>query len=471
VDSPAGKKIIDMRTSDGGGGASAVDAASDGCREMEAAKSEVAALRDRLDGVCAALDLRNAALDAATMHFMIVDARQSPGRIVYVNKALAADHGYRGPGELIGRDITAITNDGMSEESREILRRNIQSGGETRMEAHMVRRDGSRFLAGFTAIPLLDDSGRPTHFVVLGADITARRASELKQMELQQQLVSEMRERERMAIELQLAQKLESVGRLAAGLAHEINTPIQYVGDNIHFLRTAFVDLSRFIDTCRQELIAPAHAERLRELEVACDQEFLRQEIPNAFERTLEGAARVTGLVRAMKEFAYPDAVEHVPADLNHAIETTLSVSRNEYKYAATLTTKLGELPQVLCNVGELNQVFLNLIINAAHAVEDAGKDVTNGHITIETHATQETAEISIADDGCGIPAANLAKIFDPFYTTKEVGRGTGQGLAIARSIVVDRHGGELDVQSTPGQGTTFIVRLPVRGKGVRSAA
>jgi signal transduction histidine kinase len=177
--------------------------------------------------------------------------------------------------------------------------------------------------------------------------------------------------------------------------------------------------------------------------------------------------ARVTNLVRAMKEFAYPDAPEHVPADLNRAIETTIAVARNEYKYAAALTTHLGELPSVLCNVGELNQVFLNLIVNAAHAVQDAGKDAMSGRIDIETRANGEMAEISVADNGCGIPAANLAKIFDPFYTTKEVGRGTGQGLAIARSIVVDRHGGELDVQSSPGVGTTFIVRLPVRGSAI----
>jgi PAS domain S-box-containing protein len=459
-----------MRKSDADGSASAVDDTADRC-ELQTAKRELKALRAQLENVAAALDMRNAALDAATTHFMIMDVRQTPGVIVYANRALALLHGYEDPRELIGRDVTAISSKVMPDEAREALWRNMQGRRETRMESEIVRGDGSRLLVGFTAAPLFDALGGLTHIVIIGADITARRAGEIKQRELQEQLVAQMQERERMAIELQLAQKLESVGRLAAGLAHEINTPIQYVGDSIHFLKSAFVDLSRFIDSCRRDLIPPAQAQGLRELEVGCDLEFLRQEIPNAFERTLEGTARVTNLVRAMKEFAYPDAPEHVPADLNRAIETTIAVARNEYKYAATLTTRLGELPPVLCNVGELNQVFLNLIVNAAHAVEDAGKDAVNGRIEIETRADGEMAQISIADNGCGIPAANLAKIFDPFYTTKEVGRGTGQGLAIARSIVVDRHGGEVDVQSSPGVGTTFTVRLPVRGSAVRSAA
>jgi len=195
------------------------------------------------------------------------------------------------------------------------------------------------------------------------------------------------------------------------------------------------------------------------------DVEFLSVEVPKAFERTLQGVERVAAIVRAMKEFAHPDAYEHSPADLNHAIETTLIVANNEYKYSATVETKLGAMPEVMCNVGELNQVFLNLIVNAAHAIQECGKDAVTGRITIATAGNRDSVVISIADNGCGIPEGNLEKIFDPFFTTKAVGRGTGQGLAIARSIVSEKHGGSIDVQSTVGVGTRFIVRLLVSGR------
>jgi signal transduction histidine kinase len=289
---------------------------------------------------------------------------------------------------------------------------------------------------------------------------------------LQEQLYAQIQERERMAQELQLAHKLESVGRLAAGLAHEINTPIQYVGDSVHFLRTAFADLSALLDAQRAALRELAGLPRAAEviakvelLEVASDVEFMRGEIPRAIERTLDGADRVAAIVRAMKEFAYPDAIEQSPADLNHALSTTLTVACSEYKQAASVQTDFGELPPVTCNVGELNQVFLNLIVNAAHAIQDSGKDANSGCITISTRAAGASVEIAIADNGCGIAPTNLERIFDPFFTTKTVGRGTGQGLAITRSIVNDKHGGQIDVHSTPGVGTRFVVRLPVHGR------
>jgi signal transduction histidine kinase len=323
-----------------------------------------------------------------------------------------------------------------------------------------------------------NELGKVTHYVTLGADITARRESERKKQQLQEQLYEQLRERERMAIELRLAHKLESVGRLAAGLAHEINTPIQYVGDSVHFLRTAFADLSALLESHRTALnqlaSLPGATETvaaLQQLEHAADLDFLREQIPHAIDRTLDGADRVATIVRAMKEFAYPDAVEQSPADLNHALSTTLTVACNEYKHAASVDTQFGELPPVVCNVGELNQVFLNLIVNAAHAIQDAGRDAESGVITVATRATGKWAEIEVADNGCGIAPENLEKIFDPFFTTKAVGRGTGQGLAITRSIVRDRHGGQLDVHTSVGTGTRFIVRLPLHGRARAEAA
>ena len=192
---------------------------------------------------------------------------------------------------------------------------------------------------------------------------------------------------------------------------------------------------------------------------------FLRKEIPRAFERTKDGVERVAAIVRAMKEFAHPDSAEQNPADLNRALETTLLVAHNEYKYHAQIERRLGELPDVICNVGELNQVFLNLIVNAAHTINESGKDAQTGRITITTAAVGEHVQISVIDNGCGIPAENLDKIFDPFFTTKPVGRGTGQGLAIARAIVVEKHAGRIDVHSEVGRGTRFVLQIPIAGR------
>jgi PAS domain S-box-containing protein len=416
--------------------------------------------------------LRNAALDAATTHFMLVEARPPNYPIVYVNRVLAADHGYGDPQELIGQDVSVFSGTYLSESGKAEYYRALANGETARVEMQITRPDGYKFLVGFSTSPLRNALGQITHYVTLGADITARREAERRKQQLQEELYAQMQQRERMAQELRLAHKLESVGRLAAGLAHEINTPIQYVGDSVHFLRTAFADLTTLLDAHRaavRELVdlprASELVSKLEQLEAASDLEFLRAEVPRAIERTLDGADRVASIVRAMKEFAYPDTVEQSPADLNHALTSTLTVARSEYKHAACVQTAFGELPPVMCNIGELNQVFLNLIVNAAHAIQDSGKDANSGCIRISTRATDQWVEVAVADNGCGIAPENLEKIFDPFFTTKAVGRGTGQGLAITRSIVNDKHGGQLDVHSTPGTGTRFVVRLPVRGR------
>lgn len=464
--------------------ATAADGVAATRAQLTAARRELATLREQLaaatmekEALRRDLQLRNGALDAATSHFMILDAKTPGGPIVYVNRALARDHGYE-PAELIGKGVSTLTLKYKSEEQSEQLRRAIEAGQTVHVEVEAVRRDGLPFWVGFQAAPLRNAADEITHYVVVGADITARLEAARRKNELPDQLYDEMRERERMGIELRLAHKLEAVGRLAAGLAHEINTPIQYVGDSVYFLRSAFDDLAKLFNACRDVLnslpvqVRDESAVRaIAQIEAAIDFDFLKVEVPRAFERTLEGTQRVAGIVRAMKEFAHPDAREHGPADLNHALETTLAVARNEYKYVAAIVTQFGELPSVICNVGELNQVFLNLIVNAAHAIRDAGRDASDGRITVTTGMDDDYAEVVIGDNGCGIPQENLDKIFDPFFTTKEVGRGTGQGLAIARSIVLDRHGGDIKVHSEVGTGTRFVLRLPVAGCNAGKAA
>lgn len=288
------------------------------------------------------------------------------------------------------------------------------------------------------------------HLASLEETIQARTAS----LEaINEQLREQMRLRQAAELELGLAQKLESVGRLAAGIAHEINTPIQYITDSVHFLGSAFAEL----------LTVVAANEGGRHADQTSDIEFLRSEVPRAIERTIEGTERVATIVRAMKEFSHPDASEKMVADVNRALQNTLMIARNEYKYVATVDLQCGDVPEVMCNIGELGQVFLNLIVNAAHALADSGRDPDTGKITIKTRVVENWAEFTFEDNGCGIPQEIIDKIYDPFFTTKEVGRGTGQGLAIARSIVVDKHAGRIAVQSTPGIGTCFTLRLPLQ--------
>ena len=419
--------------------------------ERDQYRRECESFRNDLEHLHNELELRDSALAATTAHFLVADMRRQGWPIVYVNRAIAADHGYE-PRELLGKSAVFLNPPELNAEALKELNQGMRQGNTVRTQVLSQRKDGSTFWAGITLSPIRDGEGHITHYLGIGTDITARLKEQERARELQARLTAEMQERERIAIELRVAQKLESVGRLAAGIAHEINTPIQYIGDSVLFLQSAFDELEK------------ARAE--------ADLEFLSSEIPKAFERTLEGVQRVAGIVRAMKEFAHPGQIEQSAADLNHAIETTLIVARNEYKYTAQVETHLGALPDVICNVGELNQVLLNLIVNAAHAIRESGKDASTGRIGITTERARDQVLIRVSDNGCGIPKENIDKIFDPFFTTKEVGRGTGQGLAIARSIVIDKHCGRIEVQSERGVGTSFILSLPIGGCGsIRAAA
>ena len=415
------------------------------------------------------------ALDAIPAHYLILDARDARALILFANAAAARDFGMSAD-QLLGRSFIDLVAPEQSL-SRLALRiaRCVLRGREVKVEFEYQRSDGARAMIGMTLAPLIGDTGRVSHAIAFGRDITRSLQERRKRRELQEQLYREMQARERMTNELRLAQRLESVGRLASGIAHEINTPIQYIGDSVHFLKSAHADLRQIdvayrgvIDALRDD---PAHAPHLAgiaELERILDRNFLDAEVPQALERTQEGIARVASIVQAMKEFAHPGSPEQSAADINRAIETTLLVARNEYKYIARVETHFGDLPQALCNVGELNQVFLNLIVNAAHAIQDAGKGPEAGLISIQTRVTGEDVEIAIADNGCGIPPAHIEHVFDPFFTTKEVGRGSGQGLAIVHTIVVEKHAGTIAVDSAVGHGTRMSVRIPAAGRTAR---
>jgi signal transduction histidine kinase len=297
-------------------------------------------------------------------------------------------------------------------------------------------------------------------------------------------MMLDVTDQRRLENDLAQAQKLESVGRLAAGVAHEINTPVQFVSDSVSFVREAMDDLSAIVDKYRElrdatrsldhgGTIIKAAAKAAEEAEDDADLDYIMQNAPVALDRARDGLGRVAAIVRSMKEFAHPDRKEMAQADLNQAIRSTLVIASNEYKYVAEVETDLSEsLPMVNCYAGEINQVVLNLIVNAAHAIGDVVKGTDKkGKIRVATRVLDDLIEISIADTGKGIPVDVRGRIFDPFFTTKEVGKGTGQGLAIARTVVVEKHGGTLHFETEVGVGTTFFIRLPITGPASASAA
>jgi PAS domain S-box-containing protein len=351
--------------------------------------------------------------------------------------------------EVVGRTFREISIRWNWELILEAITRAINELSTIRLGKVPFRthEDRQRFLK-LTVSPLCKDSG--VEAVIMGEDITERLLLEHDLMQ---------------------TQKLESIGQLAAGIAHEINTPIQFVGDNIRFLSVVFTDLRAVLDRYQELLMSAKSGNCSPALIKACEAEtqrtdldYVTEEIPTAIAQTMEGVERIAKIVRAMKDFAHPGSEEKAPANLNAAIESTVTVSRNEWKYVADLKTDLApDLPPVPCLVSQLNQAILNMIVNAVHAIADTVK-VTGqkGLITIVSRRDGNNAEIRITDTGTGIPDDIRPKIFDPFFTTKEVGKGTGQGLAIARSVVVDKHQGAIAVESEVGKGTTFIIRLPL---------
>ena len=371
------------------------------------------------------------------------------GGIVYVNPAFERIFGFS-RAEAVGSTPRLLRSGTHDDAFYRGIWQTVASGQTWSGEIVNRRKDGSLLTQLLTITPLRNQQGDVSHFIAVGVDVT---------------------ERKRLEAQLAQSQKLESIGQLAAGIAHEINTPTQYVGDNLHFLGSAFRDLEgviraqdAFFRAARdQGGLSPAGA-AVDQAYAKSDLEYLLSEIPKAVTQTLEGVDSVARIVRAMKEFSHPGGEEMAPADINQAILSTATVARNEWKYVAELVTDLDpNLPAVPCLIGEVKQVLLNLIVNAAHAIADVVErdPARKGAITISTRAVGLGVEIRVADTGTGIPERHRQRIFDPFFTTKAVGKGTGQGLTIAHTVVVKKHRGSLDFETEEGKGTTFIVRLP----------
>lgn len=369
------------------------------------------------------------------------------GNIVFCNPAAADLLGAAAPAELLGLSILDIVPEDQRETAAQKIVRIEKADSALLFDSETIlRRDGEIREVQVRAVTTLYN-GKPAVQATL-RDITQQRR--LAQMQHQ-------------------AQKLESIGRLAAGIAHEINTPIQFIGDNTNFVKMAFQSLDevltvydRLLAKAREGVLEEPLFEELDRGLKKADINYLREEVPAALKQSLEGVERVTHIVRAMKEFSHPGGAERQPTDINRAIESTVIVSRNEWKYVAEVKLDLSpKLPLVPLLPDEFNQVMLNLVVNAAQAIGESLKDGDRGEIRISTRLEGEWVEIVVEDNGPGIPPEIKSRIFDPFFTTKEVGKGTGQGLAIAHSVIADKHKGTIHVESQQGHGARFIIRIP----------
>lgn len=426
----------------------AIQSAADSLRQANASlEAEHRNLQRTQTELTAAARDKRAVLDSLAAFLVGVDGA---GRVTEWNSVSAALFGLSDD-RVLGRRFADLPLPWDREPVAAALDECRTRGERVRRENVAVAAEGAPpRTVSFTISPTQDARGRG--FALIGSDVT---------------------ERQMLEMQLHQAQRLEAVGTLAAGIAHEINTPMQFVSDNLRFVQQSVEPLAEAIRLLPQVAAAaqagavpPELAARLAAATSGLDAEFLSSEVPAALAEMQEGVQRVTTIVRAMKDFSHPGNQGRQSADLNKAIATTIAVARNEYKYVADVQTDFGDIPSIECWVADLNQVFLNLLVNAAHAIKDAVGEGTDrrGTIRVSTRLQGECVEIRFADTGTGIPEAVRARIFEQFFTTKPVGKGTGLGLAIARAVVVEKHGGTLDFETEPGRGTTFIVRLPVSG-------
>jgi PAS domain S-box-containing protein len=367
----------------------------------------------------------------------------------------------RNADQMLGRNFVDMIYKGRGDNfdaSQCVINQTLKDG-EIRKETDdlLIDRSGEAFPVAMSVAPLMRDK-KLSGAVVTFSDISARKQAEEQRSDLER--------------ELNQMHKMEAVGQLAGGIAHEINTPIQYVGDNLRFLQDTYKDLEKLLSDYQALLTQAESVEGLKsqvdlvkETIEEIDLEFLQEEAPTALQQSISGAEQVAHIVKAMKEFAHPGQKQMAQADLNQMITNTATVSKNEWKYAADVEFDLApELPMVVCMAPEISQVVLNLIVNAAHAIQAAGRD-GKGTITISTSRLDGHVEIRVSDTGTGIPREAQGSVFNPFFTTKDVGKGTGQGLAICQDVIVTKHHGEIFFETEEGVGTTFVVRLPLEQK------
>lgn len=438
----------------------------------DALTGEVAERRYAEDELRRAKEFAETVLNSMSEAIAIIDVADLT--IVGANTVFVEAAHVSNAEELLGLTCYAVTH-GRSDQCCEpddmCPMLDLESGASFATAEHVhYEANGEARHAEVSVSPIRDEQGVLTQVVHVSRDITERKLAEVELRDYSNRLESALQDLGRAQAQLLQSQKLEAIGGLAAGIAHEINTPVQYVADNTRFLQDAFRDLltmhkriDELIDQNADQLSDVTRAEYRTALEDA-DLEFLTEEVPSAIESAIDGVHRVAEIVKALKDFSHPGGDTKTPLDLNQLVTNTIAVCKNEWKYVAELDTEFAaEMPPVPVLSGPMGQALLILIVNAAQAIAGSREGGSSlGRITVSTSADQRAATIAVTDTGGGIPDEIKDKIFEHFFTTKEVGTGSGQGLAIARSIVVEQHGGEIDFTSTFGAGTTFRIRIPL---------
>ncbi len=398
------------------------------------------------------------------------------GLIVYVNRQFCRITGYRVE-EVIGQNPRVLKGEDGHTDYRELWR-TLLAGKQWCGEFHNKRKDGSFFWELATISPIRNDRGEVIFYLAIKENITARKAAddvleqtlaqatqqsltlEFKNFELetaQEELDRAYQQLKQTQSRMLQREKMASIGQLAAGVAHEINNPMGFIGSNLRSLGKYVGKLSAYIGTL-EELIkkdAPQLWQQLEPVRKKAKIDYLVEDSEDLIEESLDGAERVRKIVLNLKSFSHVDAAEEQLADINKCLEDTINIAWNEIKYKATLERRFGEVPKILCNPQELNQVFMNILVNAAQAIEKEGQ------IIVTTGVEREMLKIEISDNGSGIPAEIRDQIFEPFFTTKEVGKGTGLGMSISYEII-QKHGGEIQLESEVGRGTRFTIKLPL---------
>ena len=387
-----------------------------------------------------------AAIEQAAEMVIVTDLG---GNITYVNPAFKTITGYT-PEEAVG-DNPRILNSG--EQNRAFYKElwgKLTSGETWNGRFINIKKNGERYTQDSTIGPIRNKAGALIGYVGVARDIS-------------DQLMSEA--------QLRQAQKLESIGELAAGIAHEINTPTQYVNSNMQFLADAFETFSKMLESCQKFQESVKGGNSLEELQTMAEKvideeelKYLAEDIPNALSESKTGLERIAEIVQSVKQLAHPGETTKSYFNLNEISRDAATVSANEWKYIADIDFDLDEdLPNIFCLKGEVGQVLLNLIVNSAHAMVSKFKNSEEkGTIGIKTYTESDEVVIEVSDNGSGMPKDVAKKAFDPFFTTKDVGKGTGQGLAITHNVVVNMHGGSINVETEEGVGTTFTIRFPV---------
>lgn len=406
--------------------------------------------------------------------------KDTESKFIRCSTSVASLFGLQDVAQLIGKGDSELSTHehsvGFLKDEQEIMRT-----GKPLLDKveKVVCRQGEVKWELTSKMPLRNKAGEIIGTFGISKDITAIKATQDELVRVHKQLVAETDQRKlsehqsrMMEAELSQAHKLEAIGQLAAGIAHEINTPIQYVGDNTRFFKESFeviekllVNHQELLKVIQHESPTPDLLAQAQEALAKSDLPYLIKQVPLAINETMDGIERISRIVKAMKEFSHPGGKEKAMIDLNKAIQSTVTVARNEWKYVAEVKLELDpELPKTPCFLGEFNQSVLNLVINAAHAIGDMLKKQPGGKglIIVSTRREGEFVEVSISDNGTGIPESARPHIFEQFFTTKEVGKGTGQGLALVYSNIVKKHGGSVSFETETGRGTRFIMRLPI---------